>query len=252
MYTDLGGALRSYRSSRPDHNLFEYAVEHLDAYLCLSESTRAVLEADYGRPGLVVGGGVDLDRFAVGTRRTPHPTLLFASTLDEPRKNLPLMLEAFARVLVARPDARLRLSGPGDAATALANTTADVRAAVDVLGVGQPGDIARVYAESWATVLPSMREAFGLVLVESLATGTPIVAIAGSGGPSEIVTPNVGALATTDTADALADACLAALKMAEQGDDTRRACRAEAENHYGWATTIVPRLEQIYRGTLTE
>lgn len=251
VYTDLGGPSRTYRESRPDHGLFRYAVKHLDAYLCLSEATRQLLENNYQRRGLIVSGGVDLDRFATGARRTPEPTLLFTSALDEPRKNLSMLLAAFDRVLAVRPTARLQLCGPGDAAPALATATAAVREATDVLGLGQPGDLERLYGEAWATVLPSMHEAFGLVLVESLATGTPIVGIAGSGGPAEIVTPSVGTLATTETPDALAAACLAALALAERGDDTRRACRAEAEQRYGWRETIVPRLEMVYRGTLS-
>lgn len=237
VYTDLGGPLRSYRETRPDHTQFAYAVKHLDAYLCLSESTRALLESDYQRTGLVVGGGVDLDRFTPGTR-TEHPTLLFTSALDEPRKNLPLLLAAFDRVLEVHPNARLRLCGPG-------TPPADLRPEVEVLDVGAIDDVARLYAEAWVTVLPSMREAFGLVLVESLAAGTPIVAIAGSGGPAEIVNDRVGALAAAETPDALADACLRALEMSPA------ACRAEAEAKYSWRDAIVPRVEAIYRGELS-
>lgn len=250
VYTDLGGPLRSYRATRPDHPQFEYAVKHLDAYLCLSEATRALLESDYHRTGLVVGGGVDLNRFTPGVR-TEHPTLLFTSALDEPRKNLPLLLAAMDQVLAARPNARLTLCGSGDPSAALADASVTVRAATDVVGVGEVDDLPRRYGESWVTVLPSMREAFGLVLVESLACGTPIVAVAGSGGPAEIVHDGVGALAATDTPAALAEASLRALAFAESGDGATAACRGEAVQRYSWRDAIVPRLEQIYRGELS-
>lgn len=251
VYTDLGGPLRSYRETRPDHRQFEYAVKHLDAYLCLSEAARQLLESDYHRKGLVVGGGVDLDRFTPGTR-SEHPTLLFTSALDEPRKNLPLLLDAMDLVLARRPDVRLTLAGPGDATAALAAATPRVQAATDVVGAGSIDDLPRRYGESWATVLPSMREAFGLVLVESLACGTPIVAIAGSGGPAEIAQRGHSrlALARSDTPDALADACLSAIAFANNGESTTEKCRAEAEAYYSWRDAIVPRVEATYRGEL--
>ena len=252
VYTDLGGPVRSYREQRPDHRLFQYAVRNLDAYLCLSEATRSVLESDYDRRGLVVGGGVDVVRFAPPAQRSPVPTLLFMSAVDEARKNLPLLLNAFDLVVATRPEVRLMLAGPGDPASALEASSERVRAATDVHGVGDVEDVAALYGAAWTTVLPSMREAFGLVLVESLASGTPIVAIAESGGPVEIVQPGIGVLARGQTAEALANACLEALALAAKGDVTRDACRREAVAKYSWETAIVPRLEQIYRGELTE
>jgi phosphatidylinositol alpha-mannosyltransferase len=252
VYTDLGGPVRSYREQRPDHRLFQYAVRNLDAYLCLSEATRAVLESDYDRRGIVVGGGVDVVRFAPPAARRAVPTLLFMSAVDEPRKNLPLLLKAFDLVVATRPEVRLMLAGPGDPTSALEASTQRVRAGTDVHGVGDVEDVAALYGAAWATVLPSIREAFGLVLVESLASGTPIVAIAESGGPVEIVQPGIGVLARSQTPEALANACLEALALAAKGDATRDACRREAVTKYSWGTAIVPRLEQVYRGELTE
>ena len=52
-----------------------------------------------------------------------------------------------------------------------------------------------------------------MVLTESLAAGTPVVALAEGGGPAEIITPEVGRLANA-TADSLADACCEALMLA--------------------------------------
>lgn len=252
VYTDLGGPVRSYRELRPDHRLFQYAVRNLDAYLCLSEATRAVLESDYDRRGLVVGGGVDVVRFTPAPSRRAVPTLLFMSAVDDPRKNLPLLLAAFDLVVATRPEVRLMLAGPGDASPALNVSTDRVRAATDVRGVGEVEDVAALYGAAWVTVLPSMREAFGLVLVESLASGTPIVAIANSGGPVEIVQPGIGVLARDQTPEALANACLEALSLAAAGETTRNACRDEAVANYSWETAIVPRLEQIYCAELTE
>ena len=46
-----------------------------------------------------------------------------------------------------------------------------------------PGELGALYASSWVGVLPAVEEAFGLVLVESLAAGTPVVADDSGAGP---------------------------------------------------------------------
>jgi phosphatidylinositol alpha-mannosyltransferase len=183
---------------------------------------------------------VDLAHFHPRRDRAATPTVLFASANDEPRKNLPLLLAAFARVLASTP-ARLVLAGPGDPADALRSASQAVRAAVEVLDPST--DLVDAYSSAWVTVLPSMREAFGLVLVESLACGTPVVAIAGSGGPEEIVRDGIGALARAETPADLAEAIVRGLAI-----EDRDACRREATQHYGWDEAIVPQLLRVYAG----
>lgn len=240
VYTDLGGPLRSYRESREDHAAFEYAVENLDAYVCLSDATRTLLRDDYARDGVTVHGGVDVAHFHPRCDRSATPSVLFTSALDEPRKNLALLLEAFDELL-DDTNARLVLAGPGDPAAVLDGASDRVRQAVEVLDPAT--DLVDAYSSAWVTVLPSMREAFGLVLVESLACGTPIVAIAGSGGPAEIVKPGIGALATEATRVALAAALRDGLALSD-----RDACRREATTHYSWDDAIVPQLLRVYEG----
>lgn len=240
LHTDLGGPLRSYRESRPDHRKFAYAVKHLDVYACLSQATGDLLARDYGRDAVVIPGGVDLARFHPTVPPTEEPTVLFASDNAEPRKNLPLLLAAFDLLLARRP-ARLVLAGPGDPRPALDQSTDRVRAATETAPVD--GDLTDLYSAAWVTALPSMREAFGLVLVESLACGTPVVAIAGSGGPAEIVRPGLGALAAEPTPAALADALDEALALGNVGG----ACRTEA-SRYSWDAAVVPRLLELYAG----
>jgi glycosyltransferase involved in cell wall biosynthesis len=242
VYTDLGIPGGASRRRRPDRRLHQLVVDHVDQYLCLSEAAAAPLRTDFGRDPGIVGGGVDLARFEPAPAREPTPTLLFSGRLTEPRKNLALLLEALAVLRRRRPEVRLWLSGSGDPSATLAAAPPEAREATDVLGVGVPEDLVGLYGRAWATVLPSVHEAFGLVLVESLACGTPVVAL-DQGGPGEIVRPGVGATAEP-TAASLADACEQVLDLAA-APGTTADCRAEAER-YDWRTGVVPRLEALY------
>ena len=113
-----------------------------------------------------------------------------------------------------------------------------------MLPVGRPQS-ADVYGRAWATVLPATHETFGIVLVESLASGTPVVGTDHAALP-ELVSPETGALAAPGDPSSLADACAAALRLAREPGVAGR-CRAAAEP-YDWQTRLAPRLESLYAG----
>ena len=93
-------------------------------------------------------------------------------------------------------------------------------------------------------VLPSVAEAFGLVLVEAMACGLPVVA-AEAHGPREIVAAGTGWLVPPDDEDALAQALVAAASDAEER--RRRGARAyrHSHAHYGWPV-IAARIAALY------
>ena len=81
-------------------------------------------------------------------------------------------------------------------------------------------------------------------MLESLACGTPVVTLSHT-APAELFGPDVG-VACEPTPEALADACDRAIEMSMRPDIVE-ACRATASPH-DWRTSVVPRIEEIYRG----
>src|SRR5262249_13834193 len=75
-------------------------------------------------------------------------------------------------------------------------------------------ELARYMQQSSVVVLPSRKESLGMVLVESLACGTPVVATR-SGGPEDIVNEKVGVLVPPEDPEALADAIQRVLQRPE-------------------------------------
>ncbi len=243
VYTDLGFPARASRERRPDHAAFQRVVRDIDVYACLSEPVATHLRSDYDRDPEVVGAGVDLTAFEPAAR-DPRPTLLFASSLDEERKNAPMLVAAAGRLLDEHPDLQVWLLGPGDATALLADLPDRVRAAVTRVELVDRDQLARDYARAWVTVLPSRAEAFGLVALESLAAGTPAVVLQG-GGAEGIVTPETG-VAVTEDVDALVDGLRAALDRSREADVVE-ACRERARD-FDWDTAIAARFEDLYLG----
>jgi glycosyltransferase involved in cell wall biosynthesis len=243
--TALGIPLKWYWDLRPDRRLHDLVVQRIDSYVCLSRAAAAALHEGWGRAGEVVGGGVALERFVPAPARRDRPALLYSGTFTEKRKNLQLLLEAVAILRKKHPDLEMWLSGPGDLSPLIAEAPTAAREAVVQMGIGQQDEQALRYGRAWVTVLPSENEAFGLALVESLACGTPIVALANGGGPSDLIEPGIG-VASGPSAAELAEACECAMELAAL-PETVEACRAVAAR-YDWDKAIAPRLEAIYRG----
>jgi glycosyltransferase involved in cell wall biosynthesis len=244
VFTHLGAPLRSYYEHQPDWHHQRFIARHVDVYGCLSDhATRAFVDG-FGRRPTRTPGGVRLARFAPAKERAAGPTLLYAGTFAEERKRVPDLLEAVALLSEDEPDVRLWLTGPGDPAPLVAAAPRAARERTEVLPLGTP-DMAAIYGRAWVTVLPSVHEAFGLVLLESLACGTPVVA-ADHGGPPELVTPETGALAAPEDPGSLAEACRRALELSRQPRIVDR-CRAAAAP-YDWDSELAPRMEAIYEG----
>jgi glycosyltransferase involved in cell wall biosynthesis len=163
--------------------------------------------------------------------------------MDRPEKCVAELLAAVAVLAERRPDVELLLSGPGDPAPLLAAAPAAARARTRVLPMGDPHQLAVQYATAWTTCLPTLWDSFGLVVIESLASGTPVVA-GPAGAPSETVDDTVGAVATSLEPEPLADALHRSLSLAEQ-PPTVDACRAVAAR-FDWDDAIAPLLESIY------
>lgn len=244
-HTDIGNPSRVWWSTKGKEARYaERVIRDVDIYGCMSRYSLDVLANDYGREGALIPGGVDLGTFVPAAERTPNPTILYSGTLSEPRKGVADLLAAVPVVAREVPDVRLLLSGPGDATPLLAAAPEEARERTDVLGAGTLDEQPRRYGTAWVCALPSLHDTFGLVLVESLACGTPIVAADNAALP-ELVTPGVtGALCEYGDVASIADACIKAIELARQ-PATGAACR-DAAKPYDWRTSIAPRCVDLY------
>jgi phosphatidylinositol alpha-mannosyltransferase len=233
VYTAIGhpAPLRAADRAK-DLRMFRRAIRAARVTTVLSESAAAATRDLTGAQPRVLPPGIRPDVFQPNlSPRQGGPTFLFAAAADDPRKRLPVLLDALTLLLDEISEARLVIGGPGELPTPIDRR---VRAAITTLGAGTADDVARRYRDATATVLPSVDEAFGLVLVESLACGTPVVAVR-SGGPCEIVAPGVGALATPDDPASLATAMAEVAGLAADPQTPAR-CVARAQQ---WSWDVI-------------
>jgi glycosyltransferase involved in cell wall biosynthesis len=174
----------------------------------------------------VLHPGVDLERFHPGPMPPAAPPRALVLGALAPSKRTHVALEIAARV----PELHLNVAGaslPGD--QAYADALHRRAAAPDLAGrttfTGALADPAAALRDSHLLLHAGAQEAYGLALVEALASGRPVVA-PDAGGPREIVVAGTGALYPPDDLDAAAAAVRATL--ADGGAPARARAHAEA------------------------
>lgn len=184
-----------------------------------------------GRDFEVVPNSIDTDLFRADPSRNGRgdPARLLCVALLDPKKGVPDLIEAFARL----PDGRATLDvvGDGDERTRCEQlvTELGLRDRVRLRGLQPPAEVARLMREADLFVLPSHTENNPCVLLESMASGLPIVATA-VGGVPEVVDDKVGTLVEPRAPDRLAAAIDGAIDTLDRFD--RDAMRRRAEARY--------------------
>ncbi len=201
------------------------AVQGCDAVVALSRAVADEFRRSVGAEVRVINPGVDLNAFTPGGERSEAPTIFCAASILAPVKQVDQLVAAFALVRRERPGARLLLSRPADLAAAerlIAGADG-----VELVDVDDQRALRDAYRSAWVTALASVSEAFGLVLVESLACGTPAIGRR-AGAVPEILEPDGVGVLFEGGAEQLAQALSEGLELSSDGGAVAR-CRARAE-----------------------
>jgi phosphatidylinositol alpha-mannosyltransferase len=249
--------VRYVRSITLGGAVYRRAVRSADEVLAVSRYMQECLGDRFGRQGCHLPVPVDVDRFPLSTaRELRRPVVLCASALDDRRKGGRVLMAAFDRLKRRRPDAVLEVCAPVSAETRAALLPlVDARWHADVhfTGAGPIEDLPARFGRAAVVVLPSMSEAFGMVVLEAMACGTPVVGTRHGALPELIDSDEVGRLfdpgadagveVEATNADGLADALAGALELGARPETAAR-CRAQAEQ-YSWQR-VGPRYEDLF------
>ncbi|MDR1393810.1 MAG: glycosyltransferase family 4 protein [Bifidobacteriaceae bacterium] len=170
------------RALRVAYPLVRSALEKLSGAIAVSEDARRTVMDHLGLDAVIIPNGVSVDRFALAPqaaqwRGSPsRPVVAFLGRLDEPRKGLTVMLAALRRLLELFPGLRLVVAGSGSAEEMISRLGPEA-GAVELAGAISDDDKAALLRSCSVYVAPQLGgESFGIVLVEAMASGAPVVA----------------------------------------------------------------------------
>ncbi len=238
--------------------LQQRSIVSADALFVVSRTWQAHLAETFDRHAIPVGNGVDRTRFtprpdardAALRQRLglgPGPVFLAVGGIEE-RKNTVRILEAFIQVRALLPTAQLIIAGGASLLDhdayrrAFAHT---LRAsplppgAVIETGPLAQADMPALYRVADALVFPSLKEGFGLVVLEAMASGLPVVAPA-IAPFTEYLGPQDAAWCDPLTAHSIADAMMAVRTEPQRGRLVARGAAVAAA--HDWRSTALAHL----------
>ncbi|HYH24325.1 MAG TPA: glycosyltransferase family 4 protein, partial [Blastococcus sp.] len=158
-------------------------MERIAGRIAVSDFARRLQVEHVGGDAVIIPNGVHVRSFAEGPTLTGRPrgadgpTIGFVGRFDEPRKGLPVLLEAMRTVVEQHPTARLLVAGRGDAAALETMVGEELRRSVTLLGeVPEAGKAALLRSVDVYCAPNLLGESFGVILVEAMAAGAPVVA----------------------------------------------------------------------------
>lgn len=241
-----------YKDARRAGPLFRRALQKASRLVTISNFVNDILKRDFDMEGLVIPCPVDTSKFWYSEKKkTEAPRILCTAALTMERKRVPLLVKAFEQLAERMPHAVLQLAGETNHAVTnnlLMSVNEKVRDSIEIVDITSDEVLSSYYREADITVLPSLKEPFGMVTMESLACGTPVVGTR-SGGTAEILNnTHVGVLfEPSDGPKELCEALIKGIELARDPDTSKR-CNEYAQR-YSW-DALGPKYEELHREIL--
>jgi phosphatidylinositol alpha-mannosyltransferase len=229
----------AYSASRP---VLARAVDRLDVRTAVSDAARALISRYFPGEYLLTPNGVDVARFASADPLDfgAEKSVLFFGRL-EPRKGLEVLIRAMADVHA--PGARLVVAGDGPQRRESRLLAERLEVNASFLGPLSEGDKPRAFCAAAVYCAPAIgRESFGIVLLEAMAAGAPVVCsdLPGfrsvCGDAAVYVQPNDPAALAVALRRVLTD---------DRRRDEMRAAGAVTAAKFDWSV-LVRRVEDVY------
>jgi phosphatidylinositol alpha-mannosyltransferase len=261
MFAVLAGvapSIATFHSGAERSRLFDMAspalrrvARRLAVSVAVSERAASFVRTRVGGSFRVIPNGVDLERWERAEPADLGPAgrrILFVGRLHE-RKGFPTLVSAFSILAAERDDVRLVVAGDGEDRTAIERLPAAVRDRVMMLGAVRNEDLPPVHAACDVFAAPSVGgESFGMILVEAMAAGLPVVA-SDIPGYDEVVADGIDGLLVPPRAPvSLAEAIGRVLDDGALAARVGEAARARARR-FDWSV-VTEELEEAYRDAI--
>jgi phosphatidylinositol alpha-mannosyltransferase len=206
----------------------------------VSSAARKTIFDHLGGDAVVVPNGVHVGRYAAaaplsGWQRCDAVgtggTIGFVGRVDEPRKGLQVLFDALPIVREEFPDVQVVVAGPGEPPSPLPR-------GVTMLGRVSDADKARLYASVDVFAAPNTGgESFGIILLEAMSAGSPIVASNLEAFSQVLEGGRLGELTKVGDPASFAAGCASLLRSVQRRTELREAARAVV-TRYDWSVVV--------------
>jgi glycosyltransferase involved in cell wall biosynthesis len=248
--SDVVGPLAFSRLSRR-------TIAGASALIAVNEDARHLLIRSGASPDRVVliPPGIDTRRFRAGSDRTPSSTveILCVSRLLR-RKNVDLVMQAFADVSRRIPEVRLRIVGDGPERPRLTRLAGelDLGEKVAFTGFIPNAAVHEEYHRADIFVNASAAEGFATTCLEALASGLPVVSTNVGGFVDAVQDGKNGYLVSAPDAGNLAAKLSALAENPTLIAELSRGAREVAERKFDWDAAVIPRYRALYERVIQE
>ena len=239
----LVGTDRSY------YLITKFAIEESDGVTAVSKNLSDRMKEVFGieKPVRVIYNSVNLEQYKIQPHQNPEPLLVHVSNF-RPVKRVLDCVRVLAK-LRERIPARLKMVGDGPDRGPAERLAQELGVADYVEFPGKCNNIARTIARADLLLLPSELESFGLVALEAIASGVPVVAT-DVGGIPEVLTDGVdGFLCAVGDIEAMASRAYEIIADPALRERFVKAGRHTAESRFS-TDTIIPQYEAFYEELL--
>lgn len=229
-------------------------------FIVLSKAFKDILHREYGIPLErihIVPGGVDMEQFSTSRSQSEarvelgwqedRTTILTVRRLSK-RMGLENLILAISKVRQQYPDVLLHIAGKGDLQADIEALIRerDLSNHVKLLGYVPDSQLPIAYRAANFSVVPTISlEGFGLIVIESLACGTPVLATP-VGGIPEILSPfSSDLLMAGSSSEQIAQSLLEVLS-GKRRLPSEEACRAYIEKKYTWRI-VAEQVKAVYK-----
>jgi phosphatidylinositol alpha-mannosyltransferase len=216
----------------------------LAARIAVSEEARRTAEKVFGDGIRIIPNGVEWSRFS--SLAQPSGSLILFLGRMERRKGAAALVEAFGLLAGRRPEAELVLAGEGPERRAVEESVPEeLKDRVTFVGRIDPAELAEVFGRAAVVCAPSLGgESFGIVLLEAMAAGRPVVASSIPGYAAVVRDGVDGLLVPPGDAGALASALERVLADPEEARAMGARGRERAKR-FDWPV-VASEVEEVY------
>jgi glycosyltransferase involved in cell wall biosynthesis len=215
----------------------------------VSKEVAQSVKTVYGVDSEVIYNGVEIDEFSNNLKRENKFVNILNIASFKREKNIPLLIDAFSEAIAQEKKIKLILVGDGAQKNLLEQQIEKKGIRESVTLLGWRSDIPEIFANCDIFALSSDSEGLGMVLIEAMAAGRPIIATRVGGVPEIVEDGATGILVAPGDSHAFAEAILKLSRDEKLREEMGRKGREKAEREFNMKIVAL-KYERLYEKLL--